>query len=58
LAGCFRFVAGTGRVSTGGGWAEVVPEKAAAAPLPAGVGREAACRRPRHLAVAEEGHQR
>jgi len=58
LAGCSRFVTGIGRVPAGGGREEVVPEKAAATPLPAAVGREAACCSPRHLAVADEGSHR
>ena len=52
-----RLVAGTGHVRTGGGRAAVVPEKAAAAPLPAAIGLEAACCRPRHLEVADYGGQ-
>ena len=58
MAGRSRFVTGAVRVSNGAGRAEVVPETAGAAPLPAAVGREAACCRPWHLAVAEDGRLR
>ena len=58
LAGCSRFVTGTGLVPAGGSREGVVPEKASATLLSAAVGREAACCSSRHLEVADEGSHR